>query len=355
MKERNIYFKDKLILQSKKGSEILEEILVPFSFSKIIDLGFYFLIKKFRRLFENLESGLINLYLNLKELFSALPKNISKRIIKLLHRFAKIYTKYNVSFTRETRKKIQMVFQDPDASLNPRWKVVDIIGEPLRLLKGIHGRRKIRRKVLELLNVVSMKREHLDRYPHEFSGGQKQRIVIARALACDPEIVILDEPTSALDVSVQAQILNLLIELQEKFNLAYLFITHDLSVVHHIADKVKVMYLGKFVEEGTVEDIFNNPSHPYTKALLSARPRFDPTARRNRVILEGDVPSPVNPPSGCPFHTRCYEKDKHIGCGVEDPRRIKIEGDSGEHYIYCLPFRKDAVEEWRFVSKEASN
>jgi oligopeptide/dipeptide ABC transporter ATP-binding protein len=252
---------------------------------------------------------------------------------------------------KELRRKMQLVFQDPDASLNPRMKVVDIIGEPLKILYDVK-RRKIRQRVLELLELVSLKPEHLDRYPHEFSGGQKQRIVIARALACNPEVIILDEPTSALDVSVQAQILNLLNDLQNEFNLSYLFITHDLSVVHYIADRIKVMYLGKFVEEGTVEDIFHNPMHPYTKALLSARPLFNPTAVSQRIILEGDVPSPINPPEGCPFHPRCQEKDKHKGCGKDDPRMIKIEGDSGEHYIYCLPFKKEekSYEGWQFIS-----
>ena len=232
------------------------------------------------------------------------------------------------------RKKIQMVFQDPDSSLNPRWKIVNIIGEPLRLLEGIKSRRKLRLRVLELLKTVSMKREHLDRFPHEFSGGQKQRIVIARALACNPEVIILDEPTSALDVSVQAQILNLLNDLQEQFELSYLFITHDLSVVQHIADKIEVMYLGKFVEGGTVDEVFYHPTHPYTKALLSARPTFDPTLRRNRIILEGDVPSPINPPQGCAFMPRCYEKDLHEGCGVDNPRKIDL---GGQHYMMCSP------------------
>ena len=232
------------------------------------------------------------------------------------------------------RKKIQMVFQDPDSSLNPRWKIVNIIGEPLRLLEGIKSRRKLRLRVLELLKTVSMKREHLDRFPHEFSGGQKQRIVIARALACNPEVIILDEPTSALDVSVQAQILNLLNDLQEQFELSYLFITHDLSVVQHIADKIEVMYLGKFVEGGTVDEVFYHPTHPYTKALLSARPTFDPTQRRNRIILEGDVPSPINPPQGCAFMPRCYEKDLHEGCGVDHPRKIDL---GGQHYMVCSP------------------
>lgn len=250
--------------------------------------------------------------------------------------FISKYKKY-ISFKKNVRKKIQLVFQDPDASLNPRIKVINTIGEPLKLLGNIK-RRNLRQKVLELLNIVSMKSEHLDRYPHEFSGGQKQRIVIARALSINPEIIILDEPTSALDVSVQAQILNLLKDLQKEFNLSYLFITHDLSVVHHIADRIIVMYLGKFVEEGTVNDIFNNPSHPYTKALLSARPLFDPKRRINRIILEGDVPSPINPPSGCSFHPRCQEKGEHIGCGTDKPRRIHL---GGNHYMMCLPFKDE--------------
>jgi len=243
-----------------------------------------------------------------------------------------------IPFDTELRKKIQMVFQDPDSSLNPRWKVVNVIGEPLRLLMGIKKKSEIRRRVLELLETVSMKAEHLDRYPHEFSGGQKQRIVIARALACNPEVMILDEPTSALDVSVQAQILNLLKELQQKFDLSFLFITHDLTVVQHIADKIQVMYLGKFVKGGTTEEVFRNPAHPYSQALLSARPTFDPTSKRTRIILEGDVPSPVNPPSGCPFHPRCFEKDKHDKCGIKNPVRVDL---GGEHYMYCRPLLEE--------------
>ncbi|MHA1284870.1 MAG: ABC transporter ATP-binding protein [Promethearchaeota archaeon] len=254
-----------------------------------------------------------------------------------------------IYFNKELRKKIQMVFQDPDASLNPRWKIVNIIGEPLRILMGMRRRSEIRRRVLELLETVSMKAEHLDRYPHEFSGGQKQRIVIARALACNPEVIILDEPTSALDVSVQAQILNLLKDLQQRFELAYLFITHDLSVVQHIADRIEVMYLGKFVEGGKIDEVFYNPAHPYTKALLSARPTFDPSSKSKRIILEGDVPSPVNPPSGCPFHPRCYEKNKHVGCSIEEPIRIELGKD---HYMYCRPLAepKKSFEGVSYVS-----
>jgi oligopeptide/dipeptide ABC transporter ATP-binding protein len=254
-----------------------------------------------------------------------------------------------VQFSREIRKKIQMVFQDPDSSLNPRWKIVNIIGEPLRILEGLNKRTTIRRRVLDLLETVSMKAEHLDRYPHEFSGGQKQRIVIARALACNPEIMVLDEPTSALDVSVQAQILNLLRDLQKQFNLAYIFITHDLSVVHHIADRIAVMYLGKFVETGPIEDVFYHPVHPYTRALLSARPTFDPSSRISRIILEGDVPSPINPPSGCAFHPRCYERDEHDKCGIEDPVKVELGKD---HYMWCRPLLDEtkSYKDMEFIS-----
>ncbi len=244
---------------------------------------------------------------------------------------------HSVVFNTELRKKIQMVFQDPDSSLNPRWKIVNLIGEPLKLLMGIKKKSEIRRRVLELLETVSMKAEHLDRYPHEFSGGQKQRIVIARALACNPEVIILDEPTSALDVSVQAQILNLLKELQQRFDLSFLFITHDLTVIQHIADRVEVMYLGKFVEGGTIEDVFYHPTHPYSKALLSARPTFDPSSKRKRIILKGDVPSPVNPPAGCAFHPRCYEMGDHVGCDANNPVKVDLGGD---HYIMCTPLRE---------------
>ena len=247
-------------------------------------------------------------------------------------------TRKRIIFDKKLRQKIQMVFQDPDSSLNPRWKVVNIIGEPLKILMGVKKKSKIRERVTDLLETVSMKPEHLDRYPHEFSGGQKQRIVIARALACNPEIIVLDEPTSALDVSVQAQILNLLGDLQEQFDLSYIFITHDLSVVRHIADRISVMYLGKFVEEGPIENVFLHPEHPYTRALLSARPTFDPSSRANRIILEGDVPSPINPPSGCAFHPRCYGKGEHAECGKEDPVKIQI---SENHHIWCRPFIKE--------------
>ena len=268
--------------------------------------------------------------------FTRMPLWIRKLYKRVKRKGKEIYKDLYIG--KFFRKKIQMVFQDPDSSLNPRWKIVNIIGEPLRSIEGMTKRSRIRRRVLELLETVSMKAEHLDRFPHEFSGGQKQRIVIARALACNPEIIILDEPTSALDVSVQAQILNLLKDLQKKFGLSYLFITHDLSVIQHIADEVEVMYLGKFVEGGKIDEVFYNPTHPYTRALLSARPTFDPSSKRNRIILEGDVPSPINPPSGCAFHPRCQEKGEHVGCGIDNPIKISL---GGTHYIMCLPFKKE--------------
>ena len=231
------------------------------------------------------------------------------------------------------RQKIQMVFQDPDASLNPRLKVTDIIAEPLKNLLGITNKMKIRRHVLRLLEQVSLKREHMDRYPHEFSGGQKQRIIIARALACNPELIVLDEPTSALDVSVQAQILNLLIDLQEVYGYGFLFITHNLAVVNHIADKVAVMYLGKIVEIGETDQIFLNPSHPYTQALLKSRSEIDPYDQDIKYVIEGEVPSPIAPPPGCTFNPRCVSDNRTPECEYELPHQIKIEEG---HYIWCV-------------------
>ena len=334
-----IFYKNRNIIIGRMEKKVISKELkqqkkfIDITFIPIISIAnalFGFAKLSLKKIFRTIKNYLIKLLPPLRKIFTA--------TVSLLKRNYRNLMDIKQPYNKELRKKIQMVFQDPDSSLNPRWKIVNVIGEPLRILLGMRKRKRIRRRVLELLETVSMKREHLDRYPHEFSGGQKQRIVIARALACNPEIVILDEPTSALDVSVQAQILNLLKELQKKFGLSYLFITHDLSVVQHIADRIAVMYLGKFVEIGTLEEVFYNPSHPYSRALLSARPTFDPSAKRNRIILEGDVPSSINPPLGCAFHPRCPEKDKHIGCGVEDPRKIHLGGD---HYMYCLPFKKE--------------
>ena len=211
--------------------------------------------------------------------------------------------KKSLAAMRPLRKEIQFIFQDPYASLNPRRQIGAIIEEPMR----IHGVSKDERRARahELLEKVGLDKNSYEKYPHEFSGGQRQRVVIARALTLKPELIIADEPVSALDVSIQAQVLNLFKELQDEMKLTYVFVAHDLGVVRHISDRIAVMYLGKIVELGSVEEIYNNPQHPYTKALLSANPRIDQSAQSTRQILTGDIPSPLNRPSGCSFHTRC--------------------------------------------------
>jgi len=241
-------------------------------------------------------------------------------------------------YPRDLREKIQIVYQDPDASLNPRMKAIDIVTEPLKNLFGITSKKKLRKHALRLLNNVSLKQEHLDRYPDEFSGGQKQRLVIARALATNPSLIILDEPTSALDVSVQAQILNLLKDLQRKYNYGFLFITHDLSVVQHIADHVAVMYLGRIVEIGSSEQIFSNPTHPYTQALLYSDIKINPDDQEIKFIIKGEVPSPINPPNGCHFNPRCSSDVRTKECEIKNPHKIKVEEN---HYIWCNNEPKD--------------
>ena len=233
---------------------------------------------------------------------------------------------------RQIRRRVQMVFQDPFASLNPRYTIGSLIAEPMHVY-NIGSSSEIREKTAELLSVVGLRAEYIDRYPHEFSGGQRQRIAVARALAINPEFVIADEPVSALDVSVRAQVLNLLQRLQKQFDLTYLFVSHDLSVVRHVADRIAVMYLGKIVELSDRDELYTAPKHPYTQALLSAVPIPDPKVekRRQRVILSGDLPSPINIPSGCRFHTRCPMAQQI--CREVEPAFEAKEGR--EHYAAC--------------------
>ncbi len=231
---------------------------------------------------------------------------------------------------REMRKEMQIIFQDPYASLNPRMTVADIVGEPIDIHNLASSKKERNDRVAEILDTVGLGPEYMKRYPHEFSGGQRQRIGVARALAVDPSLIIADEPVSALDVSIQAQVINLLQDLQTDFDLTYLFIAHDLSVVKHISDRVAVMYLGKIVELADKKELFDDPKHPYTQSLLSAIPVADPTYEKERIILEGDVPSPVDPPSGCRFHPRCpYAMDV---CSEIEPE-FKDYGDG--HYAAC--------------------
>ena len=230
---------------------------------------------------------------------------------------------------RDMRTKMQIIFQDPFSSLSPRLPVGEIIGEAVRE-HNLVGKAEFEDYIDQIMDRCGLQPVHKDRYPHEFSGGQRQRICIARALALNPEFVVCDEPVSALDVSIQAQIINLLKDLQEQYKLTYLFISHDLSVVEHISDTVGVMYLGNLVEYGETADIFRNPLHPYTKALFSAIPIPDPDAKMNRIVLEGTIPSPANPPSGCKFHTRCANCMEK--CKQEAPKQKEIEPG---HYVVC--------------------
>src|SRR5512143_1242485 len=231
---------------------------------------------------------------------------------------------------RSLRQRMQIIFQDPYSSLNPRMTVEQIVGEGIVIHKLCKTRQERRERVADLLQKVGLSPEQMHRYPHEFSGGQRQRVGIARALAVNPKLIIADEPISALDVSIQAQVINLLEDLQEQFNLTYLFIAHDLRVVEHISTRVAVMYLGKIVEIAHGKELYNNPRHPYTEALLSAVPIPDPSVKRKRIILEGDVPSPIKPPSGCRFHTRCSIRVP--SCSENEQVLKEISRD---HWVAC--------------------
>jgi len=241
-------------------------------------------------------------------------------------------TKIKGQTMRQMRQKIQMIFQDPYASLNPRWTIARIVGESLRVHKIISGKTDQDDRIKQLLELVQLNPTQLNRYPHEFSGGQRQRIGVARALASNPDFIVCDEPISALDVSIQAQVVNLLEDLQSQFGLTYLFIAHDLSMVRHICDRVAVMYLGIIVEIGQRDELYDHPLHPYTKALLSAVPIPDPraTRARHRIILEGDVPSPANPPKGCRFHPRCPIAGEECKTIVPEWREV-----APDHWVAC--------------------
>ena len=269
---------------------------------------------------------------------------------------------------RARRRRLQLIFQDPYASLNPRMTVGAMLGEPLWLHRLIGNERERRERVAELLELVGLRPDHMRRYPHEFSGGQRQRLAIARALAVEPRLIVADEPVSALDVSIQAQVINLMRALQERFGLAYIFISHDLAVVKHIADRIAVMYLGKIVETAPADELFRRPRHPYTQALLSAVPQPDPGIVRERALLEGDIPSAMNPPNGCRFHTRC--RFARPSCRREAP---SLADDANGHATACpwwpefppaaalIPAESDAQHRIRldrlqaaFVSQEAT-
>jgi len=233
---------------------------------------------------------------------------------------------------RSLRKEMQAIFQDPYSSLNPKKSVDFLVGEPL-LVHGVQKKEEIRERILHLMELVGLRPEHIDRYPQEFSGGQRQRICVARALALNPKVIVCDEPVSSLDVSVQAQVLNLLKELQERFHLTYLFISHNLAVVRYISDRIAVMYLGRLVEIATRDDLYLYPKHPYTQGLLSASPIPNPLLKREKILLEGNVPSPIDPPLGCHFHTRCPKVMEK--CRSEVPALKEVEES---HFVACFQY-----------------
>ena len=249
-------------------------------------------------------------------------------------------TSIPLSEMRPLRRSMQIIFQDPYGSLNPRLPIGEIIREPL-LVHKVGTKKEQEERVVEIMKLVGLSPEYLHRYPHEFSGGQRQRIGIARAVALNPKFIVADEPVSALDASIQAQVLNLLLELQQKLALTYLLIAHNLAVVRHVSDRVGVMYLGKLFEVTDTKELFDNPLHPYTQALLSAIPVPDPDAKKVRILLHGDLPSPINPPSGCRFRTRCrYAKDI---CAEKEPPLIDVDG---EHYVACHFVKKGKKVEY---------
>ncbi len=236
---------------------------------------------------------------------------------------------------RKKRKDIQIIFQDPFSSLNPKMTVFQLLAEPILNFFPKTTKPALEKEINQLMNDVGLRPEFATRYPHEFSGGQRQRISIGRALASKPKLIVCDEPVSALDVSIQAQILNLLMDLQDKYNFSYIFISHDLHVVRHTSNKIAVMYLGRFVELGSSKDIFNNPKHPYTKSLLSSIPTIDIDRNKEKIILQGDVPSPINPPTGCHFHPRCPIATEHCAKKIPELRLFK-QADEEEHFAACL-------------------
>ncbi|WP_100010184.1 ABC transporter ATP-binding protein [Lentibacillus sediminis] len=248
---------------------------------------------------------------------------------------------------RSLRQQMQMVFQDPYASLNPKKTIKQLLMEPLRVHKKFKEKERLQ-KVTEMLDIVGLSKEYLDRYPHEFSGGQRQRIGIARAVILQPDFIVADEPVSALDVSVQSQVINLMLDLQKEFGLTYLFISHDLSVIEHMTDRVAVMYLGKIVEVADTETLFKDPKHPYTQALISAVPISHPAENKERIILKGDVPSPANPPSGCAFHTRCpFAMDI---CRQKEPETLLFEDG---HTATCHLYTTKSREELNYVTSDS--